>query len=289
LEELLGRHKINPERGNVYDSSDLESMQETQKDSKSRIRSVLLALIVIVAAAVAAFYLWPNSPAMDKTNISGEDELTVTQITNLYDEGKFEPAVKALVKYVASNPSDSNMREMLASSYLMTGKNSEAINEYETLLKAKPNDADLQYKIGIIKQKMDQQQDAIAYLKRASEASPNVLLFKIELARASTKAKQYEDAIKEWKSALDLLPENDGARVNIIAELANVYLIQTNFKEAQKILDKGLQIDPENTELKALVIKSGGMLNGANNQEQTNKDQTNQEKDSNSEYSNNGR
>jgi tetratricopeptide (TPR) repeat protein len=249
----------------------------------------LLALIVIVAAGAAAFYLWPNTPAMMKTNVSGDDELTVTQITNLYDEGKFEPAAKALVKYVASNPSDSNMREMLASSYLMTGKNSEAINEYETILKAKPNDADLLYKVGVIKQKMDQQQDAITYLKRASEASPTVLLFKIELARANTKAKQYEDAIKEWKSALDLLPENDEARINVIAELANIYLIQTNFKEAQKILDNGLQIDPENTELKALVIKSGGMLNGTTDQDQTNEDQTNQKQDSNSENSNNGR
>jgi tetratricopeptide (TPR) repeat protein len=259
-------------------------MQETQKDSKSRVTTILLALIVIVAAGAAAFYLWPNSPAMVKNSISDEDELTVTQITNLYDEGKFEPAAKALIKYVASNPSDSNMREMLASSYLMTGKNSEAISEYETLLKAKPNDADILYKIGIIKQKMDQQQDAIAYLKRASEASPNTMLFKIELARASTKAKQYDDAIKEWNSAMDLIPQNDKARVDIIAELANIYLIQTNFTQAQAILEAGLQIDPENTELKALVIKSGGMLRDTASQ-----DQSDQSQDSNSENSSNGR
>jgi tetratricopeptide (TPR) repeat protein len=253
-------------------------MQETQKDSKSRITTILLALIVVVAAGAAAFYLWPNSSAMVKTSVSGEDELTVTQITNLYDEGKFEPAAKALVKYIASNPSDSNMREMLASSYLMIGKNNEAISEYETLLKAKPNDADILYKIGVIKQKADQQQDAIAYLKRASEASPSTMLFKIELARASTKAKQYDDAIKEWNAAMDLLPQNDKARVDIIAELANIYLIQTNFTQAQKVLETGLQIDPENTELKALVIKSGGMLHNT----------TDQNQDSNSENSSNG-
>jgi tetratricopeptide (TPR) repeat protein len=257
-------------------------MQETQNDSKSRITTILLAFIVIAAAGTAAFYLWPDSRAMVKTSVSGEDELTVTQITNLYDEGKFEPATKALIKYVASNPSDQNMREMLASSYLMTGKNNEAIGEYETLLKAKPNDADILYKIGVIKQKADQQQDAIAYLKRASEASPSTMLFKIELARASTKAKQYDDAIKEWNAAMDLLQQNDKARVDIIAELANIYLIQTNFTQAQSVLESGLQIDPENTELKALVIKSGGMLRDTTDQNKADQDQN-----SNSENSSN--
>jgi tetratricopeptide (TPR) repeat protein len=261
LEERLGRHAYNPERGNAYDSSSLENMQEMRKDSKSRIKSIIaFAVIAVIVVGVIVYFVWPRTPLLSGNTTDDNGELTVTQITNLYNEGKFGLAAPALSKYLASNPNDITMRDMLASSYLLIGKNKEAISEYKTLLKTKPDDADILYKIGVTLQRMGRRHEAIVYLSRASTASPKTILFRIELARANTKAKLYNNAIEEWKSILDLLPENDQTRVNIIAELANIYLIQANFNEAQKVLEQGLAIDPENTTLKALELKSGRTL-----------------------------
>jgi tetratricopeptide (TPR) repeat protein len=262
----LGKHTFNPERGSVYDSSNLENIQQMQKDSRSKFFSTIIyALIALVAIAAIVYFVWPKTPSIDSNNTTNGDELTVTQITTLYDSGDFKKASTALARYLASNPNDLRMREMLASSYMLIGKNQEAISEYETILKSKQNDADVLYKIGIIKQRMGKQREAIDFLKQASKAAPDVLLINIELARANTEAKMYDDAIEAWKSSLKLIPENDKARVGIIIELANIYLIKADFEKARAVLEDGLAIEPNNTTLKSLEIKSGAQLNNPEN------------------------
>jgi tetratricopeptide (TPR) repeat protein len=263
---ILGKHTFNPERGNVYDSSSLESIQLMQKNSRSKFFSTIIyALIAIAAIAAIVYFVWPKTPSIDNNSQTDGGELTVTQITTLYNSGDFDKASTALAKYLASNPNDLAMRDMLASSYMLVGKNKEAISEYETLLKSKQNDADILYKIGVIKQRLGKQQEAIAFLQQASEAAPDVLLIKIELARANTEAKVYDNAIEAWKASLKLLPENDKARVGIIAELANIYLIKADFEKAKDVLEEGLAIDPDNATLKSLEIKSGSLLHKPEN------------------------
>jgi hypothetical protein len=89
-----------------------------------------------------------------------------------------------------------------------------------------------------------------------------VILFHSELARADTRSKYYSNAIDEWKKVLNLLPPADKLRSSVLAEVANVFILQNDFVQAKGVIATGLSIDPNNEALKALESRTGGQIQG---------------------------
>jgi len=227
---------------------------------------ISLAVVFIILAIGFTIKVWPKGAPVenkDSNNASQAVKVDKKEIIEAYGKGDFKAVIPSLEKYLSRNPDDQEMREILASSYLLTGDKKHAFKEYEAILEAKPNDPETLYKIGIVLQHMDRTNEAITYLVRATQAAPNVILFRSELARANTKAKYYAEAIEEWKIVLNLLPAADKARASIFAEIANVYILQNEFLQAKEAIANGLALDPTNEALKTLEAKIGGQIQPA--------------------------
>lgn len=226
---------------------------------------ISLAVVLTLCIIGLGIYLWPKGKAVDtgaQTQVVEKNDLNRKQIIDTYNKGDYKAVIPSLESFLAVNKNDATMREMLASSYLLLGDNKRASDEYEVLLKAKPDDAELLYKMGIVLERTNRHNEAVTYLNRAAQAAPNVILFHSELARADARGKYYDNAIDEWKKVLNLLPPADRLRSNVLAELANIYILQNDFAQAKGIIATGLSIDPNNEALKALESRTGDQAQG---------------------------
>lgn len=251
----LGRHAANRKDGDARDSS-------------INIKNILWGLLAVVVVAATIFLgirLWPASSSNQHKAQSDtmQSKLDEKRLIEAYNKGEYKAVIPDLQKLVESQEGNLEARDMLATSYLLTGDNKRALEEFEAILKLKPNDVEMLYKIGVLLQHTGRTNEAITYLNRATKAAPDVALFHSELARANTKAKYYADAIEEWKAVLNLLPPGDKARANVLAELADVYIAQNDLIQARGIIATGLALDPENEALKSIEAKIGGQIQGA--------------------------
>lgn len=249
----------------------VDNLLNTFRNMDTTTKRVLLVLLAVFAAAlviVPMVILWPkghrgNTPQKQAATV----EITnPSQITDAYNKGNYKEVIPGLEKYIRANKNDLKMRELLASSYFLTGDSQKALNEYQDILKAKNEDPDTLYKIGVVLEHMGREKESIEYLSRAVHASPNTLLFRIELARASAKGKYYANAVDEWKSVLNLLPADDKARADVLAEIANIYITQNNYTQAKEIIATGLAINPNNQTLRDLEAKIGAQIQPASRQ-----------------------
>lgn len=223
---------------------------------------ISVAAFAAVLVIVLAVILWPKASGGNNTQKQAAtvDITKPNDIVDAYNKGNYKGVIPGLERYMGTNKDDLKMRELLASSYFLTGDNKKALNEYREILKAKNEDPETLYKIGIVLEQTGRDKEGIEYLSRAVHASPNTLLFHTELARASVKGKYYANAIEEWKNVLKLLPASDKARANVLAEIANIYIVQNDYTQAKGIIATGLAIDPDNQTLKALEAKTGGQI-----------------------------
>jgi len=251
----LGRHAADRKQSTV----------RTMDIRVSKYIWISLAVALTVCTVGLGIYLWPKGAPTDngaQTQVAEKNDLSRKQIIDTYNKGDYKAVIPSLESFLAANKNDAQMREILASSYLLSGDNKRAGDEYQLLLKTKPNDAELLYKVGILLERTGRQNEAITYLNRAAQAAPNVILFHSEVARADTRAKYYDNAIDEWKKVLNLLPPADKLRSSVLAELANIYILQNDFVQAKGIIATGLSIDPNNETLKALESRTGGQIQG---------------------------
>lgn len=242
--------------GNLDNTFDLSNKLLSGKTFWAAI-GLAAALVVALVGLAVFFWLGASTDGTPDQGLSREDQITKSQLTESYDRGEYKAIIPRLEEFLAEN-NDSKVREMLATSYLLTGSNKQALDEYQTLLKERPKDAELLYKIGILLEHTNRQNEAITYLGRAVQAAPNVALFHAELARLNTRAKFYANALDQWKMVLNLLPANDRSRADVLAEMANIYILQNDFTQAKGVIVTGLNLDPQNKALLALKDRVEG-------------------------------
>jgi len=224
---------------------------------------ITVAILVVISVIGVAVRFWSKGPAGPAKQVVSQPIINDKQeIIEKYNKGEFNEVVPSLEKYLARNPDDQQVRELLASGYLLSGNTTQSLKEYQAILKTKPDDAETLYKIGVILQHMDRTNEAITYLNKAVQASPDIILFHSELARANARAKFYKEAVEEWKIVLNLLPPADMARASTLAEIAESYVQQGEFALAKEAIANGLKIDPSNESLKELEKKLGGEIQG---------------------------
>ena len=226
---------------------------------------ITLAILLLISIIGVGVRFFSKGPATDSSTRQNADQPIIDDkqaIIEKYNKGEFAAAIPSLEKYLSKNPSDQEIREFLASAYLLSGNGARSVKEYQTILKAKPGDADTLYKIGVVLQHMDRGNEAITYLNQAVQAAPDVILFHSELARANARAKFYREAVEEWKIVLNLLPPADKARASALAEIANIYILRGEFAPAKEAIANGLEIEPSSDALLELEKKLGGQIQG---------------------------
>lgn len=224
---------------------------------------ISLAVIFIISMVGFAIQAWPNGTVAKKPSENPSSQpikMNKSKLIDAYNRGDFKTIAPSLERFVSDHPDDQEMREMLASTYLLTGNEKRSLEEYRAILKANPSEPGTLYRIGIVLLHMDRTDEAISYLNRATKAAPNIIIFHSELARANFKGKYYSEAIDEWKIVLNLLPTGDKTGASVFAEIANNYILQNDFVQAKEAIASGLDIDPANEGLKVLESKIGGHI-----------------------------
>ncbi|OFW33931.1 MAG: hypothetical protein A2074_01990 [Candidatus Aquicultor primus] len=224
---------------------------------------ITLAVLILISITGVGVRFFSKGPATDPPTQQDANQPIIDDkqaIIEKYNKSEFVEVIPSLEKYLSRNPNDQEVRELLASAYLLSGNGARSVKEYQTILKSKPDDADTLYKIGVVLQHMDRGNEAITYLNQAVQAAPDVILFHSELARANSRAKFYREAIEEWKIVLNLLPPADKARASALAEIANIYILQGEFALAKEAIVNGLKIEPASDALIELEKKLGGQI-----------------------------
>ncbi|HZD60268.1 MAG TPA: tetratricopeptide repeat protein [Anaerolineae bacterium] len=246
----LGRHAASRKRGII----------QSIGSNVSKALWISLTVVFVISAAGLVVQVWSKG-ADDKKQVqsgaSRSAEMSKREILEGYARGDYKTIVPDLEEFISHNPNDQEMREILASSYLLTGNSERSLKEYQAILKAKPNDPETLYKTGVVLQYMGRTNEAIDYLGRATRAAPSIVPFHAELARANSSAKHYAEAVEEWKIVLNLLPLDDTSRASAIAEIANNYMLQGELVLAKEAVTNGLAVDPDNEALKELESKIG--------------------------------
>ncbi|MFH0755581.1 MAG: O-antigen ligase family protein [bacterium] len=94
-----------------------------------------------------------------------------------------------------------------------------AYTQMQEQIKETPNDARYQFFMGAFLNNMNQYQLALPYLQKAVELSPKKLTILFELAKNYSYLGQKEKALEINKSAYDLIPEYNEAKMNYVASL----------------------------------------------------------------------
>ena len=256
----MGRRVAEKKRGILENIS--SSFKGISINFRSPLLILLMALIIIIAISSGVYLLLKSFSIKNHSQASqaAQEKINERQIIETFNKGDYKTVIAKLEKYLVENKASASkannkLREILASSYLMVGDSQKAMSQYQDMLKADPNNPETLYRIGVLLQLLGQQNEAIGYLSRATEAAPDVILFHVELARANAKAKNYNNSIEQWKAVLNLLPPADKSRASILAEMANIYILQRDLVQAQGIIATGLALDPDNEALKALESK----------------------------------
>jgi DNA-binding winged helix-turn-helix (wHTH) protein/TolB-like protein/Tfp pilus assembly protein PilF len=130
-----------------------------------------------------------------------------------------------------------------------------ADREFRRALQLNPNYATGHVRYSYFQFARQNSQDALAHMKRAQELDPVSPVTNTALGFMLFISRDFNGAIRSYQRALELQPEQSIARLN----LAEVYIRQGQFKEAQKEIDRVNDAEPIRTQgLRAyLDIASG--------------------------------
>ncbi|MCH7761248.1 fused MFS/spermidine synthase [candidate division TA06 bacterium] len=205
-------------------------------------------------------------------------------------ENRREEAIAEYQKVQKIAPDHLGARYNLALLYHHETRYEEAIQEYETILQIDPSYADALAGIGITYNALDQTELAITVFEEAHRLQPQDPLILYNLGEIYREGKQYMKAREAWEKALKLDPHNAkvhaalGALFAIqgsleVAEVEFLLALKTNpldhetlgnlgilyarlgdRSSAIQMLERALQLDPENIRLKTYLEQFKGSL-----------------------------
>ncbi len=161
-------------------------------------------------------------------------------------------AIEALKNELELNPKQTKRQMILADLLLDAGDAIGAINHFREALKESPKNKEALVGMGRAYEISGNDEKAVYYYKRARRQHPN-LLKPLELIVALyERQKNQRTAIV---TLLDEVRQNQG-RSDARILLANLYVKYEQLTDALKILDEGLQREPQNT----LLLKAKGRI-----------------------------
>ncbi len=140
------------------------------------------------------------------------------------------------------DPSNIWYSQELAYMYLNQNKFSSAELQFAKLVKKQPENIDWQCAYAEVLKRLGKTNEAIASLNKIEEqlgVIPDLSIRKFELFRS---IKQDDKAIQEIKTAREIFPDD----LSLIGVLIDYYFSKNNIQEAQSMLAKLIEIDPDN-------------------------------------------
>ena len=166
--------------------------------------------------------------------------------------GHAPAAVSALEKLLKKNPSLKPAQFLLADAYRATGRLDDAANIFREQIKVTPNGPDPYFFLGLVQLQQNKMEDARKSFEKVLDLSPDNLLAVEQLVNLDLKAKDFAAATQRVQEQLKKHPDR---AASFILE-GRVRVAQAQWKEAEVVLKKALQLDPNSGPAYDMLVAS---------------------------------
>ena len=171
------------------------------------------------------------------------------------ESGAHEKAISLALEALRENPSDAEVRFLLARAYAYSGRWDEAEETIGRLLAEHPADSDfLVFKARLLCWRKDLA-GAESVFRRALELTPRSADALAGLADLASWRGEYDASLVYCRQALDLDPNHAGA----LFRIGTVFLWQGNYGQARGYLARAVELEPRNEDF-ARALKNASPL-----------------------------
>ena len=204
---------------------------------RMRMSAVTVVIMLLVAAAGTSF-------------AQGRDDIRLA-----LESGAHEKAISLALEALRENPSDAEVRFLLARAYAYSGRWDEAEETIGRLLAEHPADSDfLVFKAHLLCWRKDLA-GAESVFRRALELTPRSADALAGLADLASWRGEYDASLVYCRQALDLDPNHAGA----LFRIGTVFLWQGNYGQARGYLARAVELEPRNEDF-ARALKNASPL-----------------------------
>jgi Flp pilus assembly protein TadD len=157
------------------------------------------------------------------------------------DQKQYQSAVDNLLKAAEAEPQDFTVRFNLALAYSLLGKDTEAVNEYRSVLELKPDLYQANLNLGITFVRLNQPARAVPNLTNAVAQKPKEYRPNYYLAAALLGSGDFAKAEQAYTTALELDPKSPDAELGLAHALAK----QNKLADAAQHFKKAAELNPK--------------------------------------------
>ncbi|MEZ7892056.1 MAG: tetratricopeptide repeat protein [Candidatus Wallbacteria bacterium] len=184
---------------------------------------------------------------------ANESQALIQKYEKYVAEGDYQEAKRALIKALAEDPKNIQIKNNLGTLHIMLGDYGKALDQFEEILKLNPEYANAYINIGIIMSRKGDYEKAIKVLKQGLALNPDSAVAHYNLGLSIVGLEKYQDGINELKLALQIDPKYSEAQ----SALGEVYFTIGNRIEANNYLLKAVLNNPKNY----TALNTLGLLN----------------------------
>lgn len=261
------------EKARELDPSDTETLLDLARLyqvglSMDKAREALEALLEIepensdALTALAGVYLQTGEPqkgveALERvTKSDGTDRRRLGMLAEAYQAaGRHGDAADAYEKLLeesrAAGVNTLEIRRSLAENLTMSGRFDEALEQYDSLIKAEPRESSYRLRVSQILRQRRRFADSWEALKQAQELDPTSLEVKYNTVLLLEAERRYDEAIEglnqilEDTETLDYSPQQRGARIVFLELLGSLQRTQEQHDQARKTFARIAELDPQ--------------------------------------------
>ncbi len=190
--------KIDSDSSEIINQQSTQSLKLSDLNSTKSDETIAVEKNTKVIARTA-----PNNLVMKQVSIEQQKETSLTNAEDWINQGLFSSAEKELKALIKEHSDYHPARELLASVYLQTARNSDLVSVLEDGIKLFPQH--VSYRV-ILAQYFAQQQQWENVLKLLGDKTPNSEHALILKALASQQLKQHELAVSSYQTLLKMKP-----------------------------------------------------------------------------------
>jgi tetratricopeptide (TPR) repeat protein len=177
--------------------------------------------------------------------------------------GQLDQAYKELNTALSLNTNSAPAHTAMGDVYGMQGNLNAAIKEYKAAVAIKAENTDAYLKLADIYQGRGDLEIAASQLRSGLEMNPNSTPLQLRLADLSLQMEKLDDALKGYSSVLQANPSSVAAANGMTTalvlkaqkEASGAYFVSNNFEGAEQLLQRAIQMNPNNMELRLAEMK----------------------------------
>jgi|AGTN01.1.fsa_nt_gi Putative Zn-dependent protease, contains TPR repeats len=161
------------------------------------------------------------------------------------------PSIEEATKKVDANPKSANAHNDLGWAYRQHDKLDEAEKELRKAIELEETLPQAHSNLSVVLLDKGNSTEAIKEGIRAVQIDDKQPIYHVVLGNALSAAGKYDDAIKAYNAAVDLNSDYE----NALYHLGRVYHLKGESSQATAVLDKALELDPNDTRVMELLDK----------------------------------